>query len=142
MSGDRFEAGASRPMERKQAVVFTDDEPEILLALERMMRTEPFDLLMTTDPEKALHWLRTRNVAVVISDQRMPEMDGTEFLRKARIASPRSARILLTAFPYEKDVLEARAEGLMTLLVKPWNERELRREIRDRLREREIAEGV
>jgi response regulator RpfG family c-di-GMP phosphodiesterase len=126
----------------KPVVVCTDDEPEILLALERALRDEPYDLHMTTDPEKALEWIRTRTVSVVISDYRMPEMDGTTLLQLTRARSPRTARILLTAYPGEGVVLHGRETGLLTLFGKPWNAGELKRAIRERVRERQIIDGL
>ena len=127
---------------RRHVVVFADDEPGILLALERALRSEPFDLQMTTDPAKALEWIKSRGVSVVISDYRMPKMCGMTLLEETRAVSPRTARILLTAYPWETEVLRARETGLITLFGKPWDEKELKRVIRDRVREREILDGV
>jgi DNA-binding NtrC family response regulator len=129
-------------IERRQAVIVVDDESENLLALERAFRNESFELLMTTDPSKVLEWLRTRRVAVIIADQRMPSISGTALLQMALEASPKTARILLTAYPGDREILQARDEGLLTLFPKPWNIRELTRKIHERLREREILEGV
>ena len=133
---------SASPGGRRHIVVFADDEPAILLALERALRNEPYDLQMTTDPEKALEWIKARGVSVVIADYRMPIMCGMTLLEETRAASPRTARILLTAYPGETEVLKARETGLITLFGKPWDEKELKRTIRDRVREREILEGV
>lgn len=123
-------------------MVFADDDPKTLLALERTLRHEPYDLHLTTDPQKALEWIRSRNVSVVVSDYRMPEMCGTTLLEFALAYSPRTARILLTGFPGEHPVRQAREAGMLTLSAKPWDDRELRRMIWDRIREREILEGL
>lgn len=125
---------------RRHLVIFADDEPEILLALERALRHEPYDLLMTTDPEKALHWIRTRRVSAVIADYRMPGMSGATLLEMGQAISPQIARILLTASPGESDVLRTCEAGAVTLLVKPWDELELKQTIRNRLSERETLE--
>jgi DNA-binding NtrC family response regulator len=134
--------GQPEPMRRRPVVVFADDEPKILIAVERTLRGEPYDLHLTTDPEKALEWIRTRSVSVLVTDYRMPEMDGTTLLQLTQADSPGTARILLTAYPYESAALQGRATGLLTLLGKPWDSRELKRIIHDRLREREFLEGV
>jgi len=126
---------------RKHSVVFADDDPAILLALERALRDEPYDLLLTTNPEKALDWIRNRSVSAVIADYYMPGMMGTTLLELARSHSPRIARILLTGYPGERPILLARECGLLTLYGKPWDDRELKREIRNRLRERELLES-
>lgn len=127
---------------RKHVVVFTDDEPQILLALERALRGEPYDLLMTTDPEKSLHWIKTRRVSVVIADYRMPGMRGTTLLEKAQDCAPHVARILLTAYPEDKDVLAARQAGLLSLFAKPWNAQELKQAILKRIRESDLREAL
>ncbi|HLY08156.1 MAG TPA: response regulator [Planctomycetota bacterium] len=124
----------------KPVVVVADDDSETLLALERLLREEPYDLYLTTDPEKALEWIRTRQVSVVISDQRMPGMDGATLLEWTRASSPRTARILLTAYPLDRIVLHARSRGLLTLLGKPWDAKELKRVVRERVRERELTD--
>ena len=125
---------------RKHLVIFADDDPEILLALERALRHEPYDLLMTTEPEKALHWIRTRRVSAVIADYRMPGMTGAALLERSQAISPQIARILLTAYSGEADVLRASEAGAVTLFAKPWDDRELKQAIRNRLSEREILE--
>lgn len=126
----------------KHVVVVADDDSNVLLALERLLRNEPYDLYMTTEPEKAVEWIRTRSVSVVLSDFLMPEMEGTTLLEMTRASSPRTARILLTAYPGEPVVLQGRETGLLTLFGKPWNPGELRRVIRERVRERELMDGV
>ena len=130
------------PLSRRHMVVVADDEPSILLALERLLRDEPYDLYFTTEPEKAIEWIRTRKVSVLISDHRMPAMDGTTLLELARDSSPWTARILLTGYPCDGEVLQARETGMATLFGKPWNPLELKRVIRERVREREIIDGV
>jgi DNA-binding NtrC family response regulator len=127
---------------RRPVVVFADDDPQILLALERTLRDEPYDLHLTTDPGKALEWVRSRNVSVVVSDYRMPGMSGIALLEQALACSPRTARILLTGFPGEEPVRRAREAGFLTLSAKPWDGKELARTIRDRIRERELLEGL
>lgn len=129
------------PSRFRHVVVVADDDSNALLALERLLREEPYDLHMTTEPQKAVDWIRTLSVSVVIADYRMPDMNGTTLLELARASSPRTARILLTAHPGEIPVLQARESGLLTLFGKPWNPRELKRAIRDRVREREILNG-
>jgi len=131
----------SRTASRRHVVVFADDDPRTLLALERTLRYEPYEILLTTDPGKALEWIRSRPVSVVVSDYRMPEMCGMTLLELAQTHSPRTARILLTGFPGEEPVRRARDAGFLTLTAKPWNGRELMRMIRERIRARELLDG-
>jgi len=126
---------------RRQAVVLIDDDPQVLEALRRVFRDEGFDLLSTSDPWEALDWIRTRNVGVLLADEHMPVMSGTSLLQLAKSHSPTTARIMLTGYAGEGVVMHARQEGLFQVFGKPWDDRELKRVIRDRLRGREL-EGL
>ena len=65
-------------------VLLVDDEPEILVALEDLLEEE-FEVVATTDPERGLQLLREHpDLAVIVSDQRMPGMAGDDFLARAR----------------------------------------------------------
>ena len=126
---------------RRQLVVLVDDDPEILAALGRLLRDEDFDVLSTVDPQEALEWIRTRDVGVLLADDRMPVMSGTSLFHLAKSSSPKTARIMLTGYAGEGLVVHARKQGLFLVFAKPWDDRELKRVIRDRLREREL-EGM
>src|SRR5260221_1535618 len=119
-------------------VVFLDDEPAILRALLRVFREESFEVLPTADPLKALEWLREGDVSVLLVDYRLPGTSGTAFLEQARKLSPATARILLTGFAGEGQVLAGRKAGLFTVFAKPWDDRELLRTVREQLRDREL----
>jgi len=119
---------AGRPL-----VVCVDDEPQILAALSRALRTEPYEFRTTSDPEEALDWVRTQEVAVLVADYRMPQMSGTTLLQLAKASSPRTARMMLTGYPGESLVIAAGEAGLLHLLGKPWDEEALKTKIRDLL---------
>jgi CheY-like chemotaxis protein len=121
-------AGALEP--GRPLVVCVDDEPEILSALRRMLRAEPYEFRTTTDPEEALDWVRTRGVAVLVADYRMPLMSGTTLLQLVKAASPVTARLLLTGYPGETLLLAARDLGLLHLVGKPWDDQKLKAKIR------------
>lgn len=114
----------------KPLVVCVDDEPAVLASLRRSLRPEPFEVATTTDPAEALSWAETRPVSVVISDQRMPGMTGIELLRKLLDRSPRTACIILTAYPDTAVLAEGAGLPLACLLVKPWIDLHLRRVLR------------
>ena len=61
-------------------VLFVDDEANILKALKRLLRNEPYQVLTATCAEEALDQFRRSEIQVVVSDQRMPEMSGADFL--------------------------------------------------------------
>jgi DNA-binding NtrC family response regulator len=113
-------------------VMVVDDDANMLSALRRALAPEPYFVITSEHPKLALQWIPRRNVSVVISDRRMPEMFGDSFLREVRQTSPRSILLLLTAYPEE--ALEA---PYVTVLAKPCDDRTLRSTVRRLLRERE-----
>ena len=109
----------------KQRILLVDDEPQVLLALEDLLGDD-FAVLKTGSPEDALEMVANdREIAVVLSDQRMPQMTGDELL--ARIdASCDAKRILVTAFADLSAVIRAVNNGkLFAYVTKPWNPNDL-----------------
>jgi DNA-binding NtrC family response regulator len=119
-------------------VIAVDDEPAVLASLKRLLRREPYTLLTTQDPGQVLAWVSNQDVSLVICDQRMPKMLGTELLEAVAERSPTTARVLFTGFPGSTVLLRGMKEGLQLLLYKPWNNEALRRMIRFILHEREM----
>jgi len=98
-----------RPKKPKMLVV--DDEPDNLDLLYRTFRRD-FEVLRADSGVNALSLLSTSGeVAVIISDQRMPEMKGTEFLSKTVPQFPDTVRIILTGFTDVEDLVEAINSG-------------------------------
>ncbi len=122
----------------RHCVVCVDDEPAILAALRRSLRREPYDLLTTISAEDALRWVSTREVSLIITDQRMPGIQGTELLEEVSRNSPSTARIILTAYPGETFSTPGLRRRLECMISKPWDGAMLRRTIRQLLREREM----
>lgn len=129
---------SSRIIER-HCVICVDDEPAILSALRRALRLEPYETLTTESPGDALRWVNTREVSLIITDQRMPGMEGTELLQEVSRCSPNTARIILTAYPGPTmSGNPAVRRRLECMISKPWDSGMLRRTIRQLLREREL----
>lgn len=114
-----------RPKKAKMLVV--DDEPDNLDLLYRTFRRD-FQVLKAESGVRALEVLGTEGeVAVIISDQRMPEMKGTEFLSKTVPQFPDTMRIILTGFTDVEDLVEAINSGqVYKYITKPWNPDELK----------------
>jgi DNA-binding NtrC family response regulator len=127
----------NRVIER-HCVVCVDDEPAILAALRRSLRQEPYDVLTTGSPEDALRWIATRDVSLIITDQRMPGMQGTELLEEVSRNSPSTARIILTAYPGTAYATPGLRRWLQCMISKPWDSGMLRRTIRQLLWERQM----
>lgn len=112
---------------KKQKILVVDDEPDNLDLLYRTFRRE-FQVLKADSGVNALQVLAAQGeVAVIISDQRMPEMKGTEFLSKTVPQFPDTVRIILTGFTDIEDLVEAINAGqVYKYITKPWDPGELK----------------
>ncbi|MBD2484665.1 SpoIIE family protein phosphatase [Planktothrix sp. FACHB-1365] len=117
----------SRGDGRKLKLMVVDDEPDNLDLLFRTFRRD-FQVFKADSALKALQILDDEGeMAVIISDQRMPEMNGTEFLGKTVERFPDTIRILLTGYTDVEDLVEAINSGqVFKYITKPWNPEELK----------------
>ena len=116
---------------KNHTVLFVDDEANILKALKRLLRHEPFQVLTATSASEALEQLQRFDIQVVISDQRMPEMSGADFLSRIRERHPETIRMMLTGYTEIDVAVEAINRGeIFRLITKPWNEDELKSSLR------------
>ncbi|MEI6827479.1 MAG: response regulator [Desulfuromonadales bacterium] len=116
------------------AVVVVDDEQNILQSLKRCFHREPFQVVCAGSGAEGLKLIgETPHVAVIISDQRMPEMNGSEFLARSRELVPDAIRILLTGYTDMDTTITAMNEGGATHYIvkqKPWDEAEMLQTVR------------
>jgi response regulator RpfG family c-di-GMP phosphodiesterase len=119
-------------MEKNQyTLLCVDDEKNILNALKRLLRKENFRLLTGNSGDEGLEILAANEVHVVLSDQRMPGMNGTEFLKEVKALYPDILRIILTGYTDVDSISEAINEGhIYKFFLKPWNDQNLKLEIR------------
>lgn len=127
-------------LQDNHTVVCIDDDPRVLYSLRRSLRQEPYRLLTTERPEDVLKWVRSHRVSLVISDQRMPEMEGVELLAQIAMSSPATSRAILTAYAASSLLLPGLWSPVDCLLCKPWEGKELRGSIRRILRDYEMEE--
>lgn len=109
-----------------EKVLFVDDEPEVLESYERLLRRE-FKINIAVGAEKALDAIRSFGpYAVVISDMRMPGMNGAEFLAQVRQHTPETARMLLTGYTDIEAAVAAINQGnIIRFLSKPCEKEQL-----------------
>lgn len=118
--------------EEQRTLLLVDDEEHMLNALYRALRQEGYRVLRATDPVQALDLLAVNRVGVIISDQRMPQMTGTEFLRRVRAIHPDTIRIVLSGYIDLQVITDAINEGaIYKFLTKPWDDDELRVAVRE-----------
>ena len=107
------------------SILLLDDEAENLFALKHLLE-ENFVIHTFTDPKEALNAGIIDKVDVIISDQRMPEMLGTEFLTAVKKRSDDNIRVILTGYTDINDLIDCINEGLIyRYLVKPWEPNEI-----------------
>ncbi|HEV3026706.1 MAG TPA: PAS domain S-box protein, partial [Planctomycetota bacterium] len=135
MIQERSNKAPQAPVPRPPTVVIVDDQPEILVALRRVFRDERYDLATFASPAEALEWMRTHPVDLIIADERMPDMRGSDLLEKIRDRSPRTIRVILTGYPGSATVGYGLAHGVDWLISKPWNDDALRITLRQLLEE-------
>jgi len=110
---------------RKVRLLVVDDEERILNALKSLFR-QRYHVFTTTDGNKALEFIRKFQMHVIVSDQRMPIMTGTELLRRSREISPRSVRILLTGYSDLASIVGSINDGeIYRFISKPWDNTQL-----------------
>ena len=104
-------------------ILLVDDEVWILDALYRFFRQRKWEVFRANGGLEALELLKTETVDIIISDMRMPKMDGAEFLEKTRSAYPNAVRILLTGYAdMEAVVLAVNDAKIYNYLNKPWDD--------------------
>ncbi len=123
----------------QQTILLVDDEANILNALKRVLRREGYQILTAESPDIAFDLLARHDVQVIISDQRMPGMSGTEFLERAKLLYPQTVRIILSGYTDLASITDAINRGaIYHFLTKPWEDEKLRTEVREAFR---VAQG-
>jgi len=129
-NADQGTADTDPPPDNQPTLLLLDDEENILRALNRILRRDGYRILSTTSVKEAFSLLATHNVQVIVSDQRMPEMSGTEFLSSVKDIHPNTVRIVLSGYTDLKSVTDAINEGaIYKFLTKPWDDQQIREQI-------------
>lgn len=115
-------------------LLFVDDEPSILSALRRLFRPQGYRILIAESGAAGLAILEQDSVDLIISDMRMPEMDGATFLKQVRARWPNTMRILLTGYADVTSTVAAINEGeIYRYISKPWDDTEILKIVADAL---------
>ena len=114
----------------ERTLLLVDDEENITSSLNRMLRRDGYRILRASSGREGLEVLAQNPVGVIVSDQRMPEMTGTEFLSKVRERYPDTIRIVLSGYTDLNSVTDAIIRGaIYKFLTKPWEDDLLRANI-------------
>ena len=104
-----------------RTVLFVDDDEAILRSLERGLLDEPYNTLFTNSCKEALEILKQEEVHVIVTDMRMPEMSGLEFIKIIKKEYPHIIRLILSGYGQDATLLSAVEQGeIFKLIPKPW----------------------
>jgi DNA-binding NtrC family response regulator len=116
----------------EKTLLVVDDEENIIRALRRLFRQEPFSVLTANSGAEGLDILSKQPVAVILSDQRMPGMIGSEFLKAVKERYPHTIRIVMSGYTELESITSAINDGaVFKFLLKPWEDEKLLTHIRD-----------
>jgi diguanylate cyclase (GGDEF)-like protein/PAS domain S-box-containing protein len=119
-----------QPYER--TLLYVDDEANLRAAIARAMRHKGYRVLVAADAAEAFEILATAEVGVIVCDQRMPGISGTEFLSRVKHMYPDATRMVLSGYTDLQSVTDAVNHGaIFKFLTKPWNDEELAEAVRD-----------
>ena len=130
------------PLENKPAqILCVDDEPNVLKSLRRLFRGSDYVIHLADGGAKGLEVLEQHEIDLIISDMRMPHMDGAEFLTKAAKKWPDRVRILLTGYADISSTITAVNQGkIYSYCSKPWEDDELKALVAKAIEEKRLRE--
>ncbi|MBC8433168.1 MAG: response regulator [Desulfobacterales bacterium] len=126
----------------KHTIMAVDDEASILKAIQRLLRKENYQVLTASSAMEGIELLKKEKkpVSLIISDQRMPVMNGSQFLKKSKEIFPDAIRFLLTGYSDLNAIIAAVNEGgVHRYLTKPWNDEDLMLQVRQSLQQYELV---
>lgn len=127
----------------RPTVLFVDDDETLTSALKRALKTEPYDIATASSAQEAMVILSQQRVDVVVADERMPGMTGTELLAIVREHHPEIMRIILTGYASLEATLHAINDGeVHRFLLKPYRTEELACVIREAIERKDLLENT
>ncbi|MEW6601457.1 MAG: response regulator [Nitrospirota bacterium] len=112
-------------------ILLVDDEPNVISSLKRALMDEPYIIMTANSGIEGLNILKEKRIKLVISDEKMPGMSGSEFLSAVKNLFPDTIRIILTGHASIQAAMNAVNNGeIYRFFSKPWNEIEIKLAIR------------
>ncbi len=123
-------------------VLCVDDEVNILNSLKRLFRKERFTFLTASSGAEALNLMQEKEVNVIIADQKMPAMSGTELMARVKDIYPDIIRIILTGYTDVDSISESVNKGyIYKFFMKPWNDQALILEVRQAIEQYDLIKA-
>lgn len=122
-------------------VLFVDDEANILSSLRRLFRSSGYQIRVATSGAEGLMLLAEAPADLVVSDMRMPEMDGAQFLEQVRGRWPDTMRVLLTGYADMQSTIDAINRGqIFRYISKPWDDNDIQLVVRQALERKHLEQ--
>ncbi len=130
-----------RRQAKQRTLLLVDDEENVLSSLRRLLRSEGYQIVVARSGDEGLARLAEHDVDVILSDQRMPNMTGVEFLRRAKELYPDTVRMVLSGYTEIQSITDAVNEGaIYKFLTKPWDDERLRAHLKEAFRRKELSD--
>ena len=138
-----LDLGKLSPQPYHRTLLYVDDEVNLLTAIRRAMRQNGYRVLVASSAREAFEILATTEVGVIVCDQRMRGMSGTEFLARVKQMYPAAVRMVLSGYTDLQSVTDAVNRGaIFKFLTKPWIDEELDEAVREAFVEFEAKRGA
>jgi FixJ family two-component response regulator len=126
-------------MENNPVILIVDDEEYVINSLKRLLHRDGYRILTALNGDDGFKLLRENDVHLVISDQRMPDISGTEFLAKVKDGFPNVIRTIISGYTDVNSITESINKGhIYKFFYKPWDDNNLRLEIKQCLDQYEL----
>jgi DNA-binding NtrC family response regulator len=123
------------------SILIVDDDFNVLTSLKRALMDEPYNVLVAENAEEGLELMKKHHIKVVISDEKMPGMSGSEFLSLVKRLYPNTVRIMLTGNASIEAAMNAVNKGeIYRFFSKPWDDIQLRLAIRSAIEKYDLEE--
>ncbi len=130
--GKRLSLRPDNAIVQTQTLLIIDDDADAVMALKRLLRQDGYQILTGATPDDALEMLARHQVQVILCDDGLPSMTGTELLSRVKMLYPETIRIMLAGEAHIDSMIDAINRGeIYRFLCKPWNDAELRENVRN-----------
>ncbi len=124
----------------EHTLLFVDDEENIQRSLQRVFRKEGYNILAASSGKEGLEKIAQNQVDLILSDHRMPQMTGVEFLKEVKKTSPDTVRIILTGYADAQAAMDAINKGeVYRYITKPWNDEDLKITVKRALQQYDLT---
>ncbi|MBI5098879.1 MAG: response regulator [Nitrospirae bacterium] len=125
----------------EDSILIVDDDPNVISAISRSLMEEPYSIYAANSGVEGLNILKGHKIKLVISDEMMPGMSGTEFLSAVKNIFPETIRIMLTGHASIQAAMKAVNSGeIYRFFSKPWDDIELKLSIRSAIEKYNLEE--